>query len=110
MVIIVVAINKPRNIAPASPMMMRAGLKLCGRKPAQIPTVAAHTSGAMLDPSSRPALKRRSAYKKIAEPTMSTMPAARPSRPSIKLIALAINTTTSTVTSAARSGDNTTYS
>jgi hypothetical protein len=39
---------------------------------------------------------------------MATMPAARPSRPSMRLMALAITTTVSTVTSGARSGDRTT--
>ena len=28
--------SSPRNSAPASPMMIRAGLKLCGRNPTQI--------------------------------------------------------------------------
>ena len=104
MVIMVVAISRPRNIAPASPMMIRAGLKLCGRNPAQIPTVTAHTSGAMFDPSSSPALNNRSAYRKIAAPAMSTIPAARPSSPSMRLIALAITTTVSTVTSGGEVG------
>ena len=41
---------------------------------------------------------------------MNTMPAASPSRPSMRLIALASSTTPMTVTSGARSGDSTTNS
>ena len=95
-------------MAPASPMKIRAGLKLWGRNPAHTPTVTAATSGAMLEPSSRPALKSRSAYRKIAALAMSTMPQASPSRPSMRLMALARITTASTVTSGARSDDSTT--
>ena len=39
----------PRNIAPESPMKIRAGKKLCGRKPRQTPTTHAMTIVARLE-------------------------------------------------------------
>ena len=47
------ASSSPRNSAPPSPMMMRAGLKLCGRNPTHTPTAMMASSGPMLRTSSR---------------------------------------------------------
>ena len=58
-----------------------------------MPTAMIATSGAMFEPSSSPALNSRSAYRNSAAPAIATMPAARPSSPSMRLIAFAITTT-----------------
>ena len=42
-VIVVDASSRPRSIDPESPMKTRAGLKLCGKKPRQIPISEAAT-------------------------------------------------------------------
>jgi hypothetical protein len=49
-------------------------------------------------------------YKKNAPAAMATMPAANPSRPSMRLIAFAIPATQMMPTSGARSGDSETKS
>ena len=41
------AISSPSSSAPPSPMKIRAGLKLCGRKPTHSPTAMIATSGPM---------------------------------------------------------------
>ena len=41
------AISRPSSSAPPSPMKIRAGLKLCGRKPRHSPTVMIAISGPM---------------------------------------------------------------
>ena len=40
--------TSPSSIDPESPMKMRAGKKLCGRKPAQAPPMAAHSIAAVI--------------------------------------------------------------
>lgn len=45
------AMTRPMSIEPESPMKIRAGKKLCGRKPMHAPTSAATTTVAMLDTS-----------------------------------------------------------
>ena len=54
-VIVGTASSKPRNNAPASPMMILAGFQLNGRNPRHTPTAMIAMSGAMLPPSNRPA-------------------------------------------------------
>ena len=44
--------SSPSSIEPESPMKMRAGLKLCGRKPRQEPTSTAVMSAGALATSS----------------------------------------------------------
>ena len=53
------AMSSPRKCAPASPMKIRAGLKLKGRKPRQIPHAITATSAPMLSLGSRPSPMRR---------------------------------------------------
>ena len=45
-------------MAPASPMKILAGLKLCGRKPTQTATTITATSGPMFEPSRSPGLEQ----------------------------------------------------
>ena len=49
---VVVASSSPMSIDPESPMKTRAGLKLCGRKPTQMPISAAATTPAVVARSS----------------------------------------------------------
>ena len=86
-------------------MMIFDGFQLNGRKPRHTPTAMIATSGR--DVARRrgsPALNNRSANRNSAPPAIATMPAARPSRPSMRLIAFVINTTHSAVTSGAQVG------
>ena len=89
-VIVGTASNSPRNSAPASPMMIFAGFQLNGRKPKQMPTAMIAISGAMFEPSNRPASNNWSAKRNNAPPAIATMPAASPSSPSMRLIAFVI--------------------
>ena len=97
-VIVVTAMSRPRNIAPASPMKIRAGLKLWGRNPTRHPTTIIATSGADVRALEQAGLEQAVGVEEQREPAIATIPAARPSRPSIRLIALASSTTASTVT------------
>ncbi|CAB4834509.1 unannotated protein [freshwater metagenome] len=80
-------------------MKMRAGLKLCGKNPKQIPTARIATSGPMFGWVSMPidGSARCWLYRKNAAAAIATMPAASPSRPSIRLIAFVIPNSHSTV-------------
>ncbi len=88
------ASRPPRASEPVSPMKMRAGGALCHRKPAQPPSVAAHTiarlSGSRSDVQpNAPGLRNcQNATRTYAPNTSAEVPAARPSRPSVRLTAL----------------------
>ena len=84
-------------------MKMRAGLKLWGRKPTHMPRVMTASSGPMLGGSRRPASLSCWLYRKNVPDAMATMPAARPSSPSMRLTALAIRSSQITVTSGTQS-------
>ena len=86
------AISRPSSRAPPSPMKMRAGWMLWGRKPRQAPSVTTAISAPMLPGASSPSLPSSMEYRKNAPAAMAT----RPSRPSMRLMALAIPTTHST--------------
>src|SRR3954463_1647259 len=98
------AINRPSKSAPQSPMKMRAGWKLYGRNPRQMPSAITASSGPMLPGASTPASSSRSPYAKKQPAAIAVTPAARPSRPSMRLMALAMPTTHTTVMNAERSG------
>src|SRR5690625_7787726 len=69
----------PKNMAPESPMKMRAGWKLWGKKPRQQPTRAATTSEAREEKSPGEASRgRRQEQMQNAEPPSIAMPAASP--------------------------------
>ena len=92
------AINRPTRSAPASPMNIFAGCQLNGRNPAHAPIRMALMSAARLKNSDwRDRLVMMKLYTKKALFAMSTTPATRPSRPSMKLTAFITSTTTSTV-------------
>ena len=91
-------------------MMIFAGFQFIGRNPRHTPTAMIAISGAMFAPSRRPASNNWSAKRNSAKPAIATMPAARPSRPSMRLIAFVINTTHSAVTSGVQSDDSATTS
>ena len=57
-VIVGTASNRPRNSAPASPMMIRAGFQLNGRNPRHTPTAMIAISGAMFVPSRQPGVEQ----------------------------------------------------
>ncbi len=79
-------------------MKMRAGEKLCGRKPRQAPTSAAAISGGWEAELTSPDSDSWRAEKmKIAKAEMAATPASNPSRPSMKFIALVRTTVSSTV-------------
>ena len=102
------AINNPSSMAPASPMKIRAGWKLCGRNPRHSPKVMIEKSGPELSGPIVPRWINLWEYRKNAADAMPTIPAASPSSPSTKLTALAIPTTHSTVTTGIRSAERTT--
>ena len=81
-------------------MKIRAGWMLCGRKPRHIPIrIAAEQRGGRgrLDAVAVPDAVR--VHEERDATAMQTMPAARPSRPSTKLTALMVITTSATVSS-----------
>ena len=82
--------SRPSNSAPQSPMKMRAGWKLWGKNPTHIPSTITDTIGEIDPSASRPASFRRCAYRKNAPAAIATVPAASPSRPSMKFTALAM--------------------
>ena len=88
-------------------MKMLAGLKLNGRKPTQMPAVTTASSGPTLEGSITPTSSSRQPYRKNEPAPIATIPAARPSSPSIRFTALAIPTTHRTVISADMSGGST---
>ena len=73
----------------------------------QMPAVITASSGPTFAGSMTPTSSSRQPYRKNDPAAMATMPAARPSNPSIRLTALAIPTTHSTVMSADMSGGST---
>ena len=91
-------------------MKMRARWKFWGRKPTATPLAMMATSGPMLLGSSTSSSVSLTEYAKKASPAMATMPAASPSRPSIRLMALTMATSHSTVTTKAKSWDKMTAS
>ena len=74
--------EKPRSNAPESPIKIDAGKKLDFRKPAHTPTRMTLNSAASKRPVS-------TANSKMVIAEIPVIPAAKPSRPSIKLITLA---------------------
>jgi len=82
---------KPRNIDPASPMNILAGLKLWGRKPMALPARAA----AITVTCGRRSI--RAATNMAARAAMEAMPAANPSRPSMRFITFITATTQRTL-------------
>ena len=86
-------------------MKMRARWKFWGRKPTATPLAMIATSGPMLLGNSTSSSVSLTEYTKNVSPAMATMPAARPSKPSIRLMALAMATSQSTVTTKAKSWD-----
>ena len=101
------AINRPSSRAPESPMKIFAGWKFHGRNPRHTPSVTTAMSGPMLPLNSAPDRSSLMPYNRNAPEAIAITPVASPSRPSIRLTALAITSTHITVTSAARSVDNT---
>ena len=101
------AINSPSNSAPLSPMKIFAGWKFQNRNPRHTPTVTTATSGPTLPANRAPSASSLTEYNRNAPEAMAITPAANPSRPSIRLTALAISSTQHTLTRVARSGDNT---
>ena len=92
------AIASPMNIAPESPMKIRAGEKLCGRKPTQAPSRAAAISGGWeAELASPDNASCRAEKMKIARAEIAATPASSPSSPSMKFIALVSTTVSSTV-------------
>ena len=100
-VIVGTASNTPKNSAPASPIMMRAGFQLNGKNPRHTPTAMIATSGPMLGSESALLSVSFCANKNSAPPLIATTPAASPSRPSMKLTALMVATTTRMVSTIA---------
>ena len=77
------------SIAPESPIKIRAGSKLWGKKPAQIPTrMAQIIAGGYAETAPPWSWSTASEYNKIAEPAIMPRPAASPSIPSTKFTAL----------------------
>jgi hypothetical protein len=95
-----VASVKPRTSAPESPMKIRAGKKLCRRKPMHAPATTAERMAASVLPS-------ESARIANVRPAIAHTPDARPSIPSRKLtmfMTATIHTTVSVIpTEAGRS-------
>ena len=71
-------------------MNIRAGKKLCGRKPMQTPASAAVSIAAVVARSWSLTKTSATANEKNASAPMPTTPAARPSRPSTMLTALTV--------------------
>ena len=102
-----IASMRPSSNAPLSPMKILAGLKLCGRKPMHAPKVTAATSGPMLGSASKPKSPRWRLYKKKAADAIATIPVAKPSNPSMRLMASVITNNHKMVTSGIQSFDKT---
>ena len=81
------AIAPPRPSEPVSPMKIVAGKALNHRKPMQPPT----RQPATIARSHSPVMKVMATY---ASRTIAAHPAARPSRPSVRLTALVVPATT----------------
>ncbi len=91
--------TSPISIDPESPMKIRAGCMLCGRKPRHMPIRTTENSVAGAAASMPYPNHIRYAYMKNAAAAMHTIPEASPSRPSTKLTALMVMTTRATVRS-----------
>ena len=98
--------SSPSRSAPASPMKIRAGWKLWGRKPRQAPSTDGGHERADVVRADGTDVGEALAVEERAAAAMATMPAASPSRPSMKLMALVMPITHSTVSSGDRSGDS----
>ncbi len=85
------AMTNPSSRLPVSPRKIRAGGKFHRRKPAAAPESAMAATGKKLEASGSPAAKSVAA-------TMAPIPAARPSSPSMRFMALVIPTIQSSVT------------
>ena len=85
-----VASTYPRRSAPVSPINIFAGLRLYGRKPMQEPASAAVMMATLISATT-------SAIMSIVKDEMVEMPAASPSRPSIRLTEFVMATIHSTV-------------
>ena len=99
-VVVAAASISPMSIEPESPMKIRAGLKLCGRKPRHAPASTTASSAGEYAPGSLPlACTRPIANSAVADAAISPIPAASPSSPSTKFIALISATVSTTVSS-----------
>ena len=85
-------------------MKIRAGLKFQGRNPIATPAVIAASSAAGEAGPKTLVPGVTYAYAKNASAAMATVPAARPSSPSMRLTAFVIATTQRTVSGTPRSG------
>ncbi len=98
--VVAAASSSPMSIEPESPMKIRAGLKLCGRKPRQAPaSTAAMRAGEYADGSLPFCWTSPIANRPVAPAAIMPIPAARPSSPSTKFIALTSATVSTTVSS-----------
>ena len=86
---------KPRNMLPVSPMKILAGLKLYRKNPRAEPARAAVNRATTMTSCC-------SATRKIVMEAITATPAARPSRPSMRLTVLVSPTIQNTVAGAAR--------
>src|SRR5664280_1524249 len=93
-----VASRTPRSIAPASPIKILAGKKLWPRNPMHTPAATTVTRLAVVARTRSCSTVRMYAYPANASEPIATTPAARPSRPSTKLMAFAQMKITTTVT------------
>ncbi len=95
-----VAIVKPRNKLPQSPMNTLAGLKLKIRKPARLPTIAREKTAiitSLLRAIPSWMILPCSANAAMTPQVIADTPAAKPSRPSLILTAFVIPTIHNTV-------------
>ncbi len=101
--IVAIASMRPSSIAPESPMKILAGWKFHGRKPIAAPPAMADRTAAVDASTSPPG--ERTMYAKNEPAAIATIPAARPSRPSMRLTAFTIATIHRIVSGTARSGE-----
>ena len=93
----------PKNIAPVSPMKIRAGLKLNGRKPIHAPTSMAIMHMTFISVSVRSSVRRSVAAEMVETPQ------DKPSSPSIRFTAFVMAVIQITVTTGANTPSSTVY-